>query len=590
MPEKNVNQQKTLMVKKYYSMLISGTFNILLTPLLLMSDTLISGLFLGSESVMAVTLVSPLILMAIFSGSIFSLGIPILYSAAIGKFDKFEADRIFGFGLLMSIIIGVLIFVMTSLFGVTYLNSSHPIPAVLHEATLYLFWMRFPMLFIPAQFLIIEMVFFDGDERLSSLACTVEGVGHVILSTILSHYFGISGIGFSSFIFMLISLLILFTHYFKANSTLHPIMHFSGVLMAKTLRYSIIDASSNLFISVSAAVLNVFLGTYFGSKYLILVSVFLFGRELEMIFDGIGEAISPIISIYIAELCTPGVKRIYTLAEKTSILEGVVVTIILFISASFIPEVLGIKDPYIVLLAKSELRITAFASVFVSLIYLLTSYYKLIERIYLGLFVTALRDVLLAIPVIVVCGILFGVYGVFAGMLLGPVLAWFMTMAYLQLRYKEDAPLFLGRLSKEGNVLLYDMIIEPEYIIEIRDRIENDLKTCSCDSFTINRTRLLFEELFMYIHEQNPEKSLQGECILQLREDSIRMITRDNGKKLDLTDPDLKVECLRSYVISNISQNVSSQRHHLVSMSLNRNVFVVKCEEGFPPYSKEYHL
>lgn len=580
MPKNNINQHKPLMVKKYYSMLISGTFNILLTPLALMADPIIAGLFLGSDSVMGITLVSPLIFMVIFSGSIFSLGTPILYSETIGEFDKNKADRIFGFGLLMSIIIGVSLFVVTLLFGVSYLSSSHPVPAVLHEATLYLFWMRFSFPFIPVQFLIIEMVFFDGDEILSSTACIVEGVGHIILSTILCHYFGISGIGFSSFIFLLISLLILFTHYFKATSTLHPILNFSGVLMAKTLWYSIISASPNLFFSVSAAILNVFMGTYFGPEYLILVSVFLFVREIQMVFDGIGEAVSPIIGTYLGELCKPGVKRIYTLAEKDSIIEGVVFTIILFISASFIPEVLGIKDPYMFLLARSELRITALSSFFVSLMYLVTSYDILIERIYLGLFITALRDFLLPIPLAVVCGILFGVYGVFVGLMLGLVLAWFVTMAYLRLRYREDAPLFLERLSKEGNVLLYDMTIEPKNIIEIRNRIEKDLKACSYDNFTINRIMLLFEELFMFIHEQNPEKSVQGECILQLRDDYIRMITRDTGKKLDLTNPDLKVKSLRSYIISNISQNVSAKRQHLVSMSLNRNVFEVKCGLG----------
>ena len=82
-------RQQTMMSKKFFSMLLGGTLTMLVVSLLLMSDSIIAGAVIGPDAVAGVTLVTPIYSMAAFFGSIFSLGVPLLYSKEMGKF-KYE--------------------------------------------------------------------------------------------------------------------------------------------------------------------------------------------------------------------------------------------------------------------------------------------------------------------------------------------------------------------------------------------------------------------------------------------------------------------------------------------------------------------
>ena len=108
------------MSKKFFSMLLGGTLTMTVCSLLLMSDSIIAGIVIGSEAVAGVTLVTPMYSLAAFFGSVISLGVPILYSIEMGKFNKKRADQVFGLGILMSLIVGILLFIIIRLFGEVY--------------------------------------------------------------------------------------------------------------------------------------------------------------------------------------------------------------------------------------------------------------------------------------------------------------------------------------------------------------------------------------------------------------------------------------------------------------------------------------
>ena len=92
------------MSKKFLSMLLGGTLTMMIISMLLMSDQIIAGFMIGSKSVAGITLVTPLYSLAAFFGSVICKGVPVLYSAEMGKFNKERADHVFGLGVFMSII------------------------------------------------------------------------------------------------------------------------------------------------------------------------------------------------------------------------------------------------------------------------------------------------------------------------------------------------------------------------------------------------------------------------------------------------------------------------------------------------------
>ena len=126
----------------------------------------------------------------------------------MGKFNKRWADQVFGLGVLMSIVVGVVLFLLTSLFGTMYLSSSSPSEEILSQAQGYLSWMRFTILVLPIQTLLSAVVYSDGDETVSTVATGVQGVGNIAFSIILSRVMGIRGIGLASFAFFVLSVII----------------------------------------------------------------------------------------------------------------------------------------------------------------------------------------------------------------------------------------------------------------------------------------------------------------------------------------------------------------------------------------------
>ena len=294
-------QRKTLMSAKFYKMLLSGTLSMTVVSLLLMSDSIVAGRVLDSDAVAGITLVIPLYSLAAFFASIFSLGVPIIYSRQMGEFHKKEADRTFGFGLLMSLILGILLFLLALCFGDIYLRNAAPPGEILDNARKYLFWIRFNILILPLQMLITAMVYADGDEKLSAAADLVGGVGNIIASILLSQVMGIAGISLASFLANFVSLLILLTHFIKKSNSLRFNLYFSIKLIKEVFYYSIIDAATYLFIAILTAALNAFVSARFGPKYLLMISVVTLWNEMQIIFDGVGEAVGPILGIYLGE-------------------------------------------------------------------------------------------------------------------------------------------------------------------------------------------------------------------------------------------------------------------------------------------------
>lgn len=574
---KIAKRQPTLMSKKYFSMLLGGTLTMMVASVLLMSDSVIAGAVIGSDAVAGITLVTPLYSLAVFFGSVISIGIPLLYSTEMGKFNKKRADQAFGFGVLMSIIVGILLFLVFTFFGEMYLRSYGPQQEVLDQANGYLFWMRFTILILPIQMLIANMVYSDGDETISTIATAVQGLGNIVLSIVLSPIMGIRGIGLASFLFNAVSILILLIHFAKKSNSLRWNMYFSFAIMKDVIRYSIIDSSSYLFLAIFTAALNAFISAQFGPEYLILASAITLCREFQLLFDGIGQAVGPIFSVYVGEQNHNGLRSSFSLANKTAIIEGVIVTAVLVIIAPFVPGFLNVADPMLAEWVVIGVRITAFGSTFISILYLLTSYYLVIERIGLGLAVCALRDVVFSVGLAVIIGKIFGISGMFIGIAAAPAVAYALLLIYLVCRYgKKDCPLLLSKVPGDDSSYLFHLSVEPEQIIALQKDVEALLQENDYDKRTIGKIKLLVEELYILIREKNEDKKVLSEFTIFLHPDQIKIITKDDGILFDISEEDVNVTSLASFAVSAYMEKLGDNKHHLTTMSFNRSAFAIK--------------
>ena len=577
----------TMMSKKYYSMLLGGTLTMMVVSVLLMSDSVIAGAVIGPDAVAGITLVTPLYSLAAFFGSVISLGVPILYTTEMGKFNKERADQIFGFGVLISIIVGVLLFVLTSILGDVYLRSYTASPEALAQAQGYLSWMRYTILILPIQQLIVNAVYSDGDETISTIGSAVQGVGNIVLSIILSRSMGTAGIGLASFAFNVVSLGIMLAHFRKKTNSLRWNLYYSFGILKDVVRYSIIDSSSYLFLAGFTAALNAFVSKQFGPEYLILVSAIVLSRELQLLFDGIGVAVGPIFSVYMGEENHIGLRSSFALARKTAIIEGIAVMLILLAAAPLVPMVMNVEDAVLSRWIVDGIRVTAVGTTFVSLLYLLTSYYLVIGQILLGVVACALRDVVLSVTLAVGLGMVLGVWGFFIGLALAPILAYALLMLFLTARYgKKDCPLLFSKVPGDENTYVFNFATEPKEIIAVREEIKSILEKYEVEKYVVGQTMLLIEEAYMLIREMNKNKAVLAECTVSLKPEGVRIISKDDGISFDMADEDISIKSLGAYTVSMYLEKRDLGNRHLTTMSFNRSSFLIKGKDNKIQYHK----
>ena len=557
-------------------MLAGGTLTALLVAAVVMADTFIAGLVLGENGVAGVNLVMPIYSLSSFFALLFSLGAPILYSHKVGAFQKEDADRTFGTGILMTMVIGVALFLMLLLFGDAYLRFYNATPEIYGMAKGYLKWMKFVVLLNPVNAMMAGMVFADGDEVVSSAANLISGVGNIILSVFLCRLIGIEGLGLASFISLAVAFGTLFIHFLKKNNSLRLNLYFSVDIVKNIVKYSIVDSSTYLFIAIFTWGCNRLVAHFFGPDMMFVASVIILVKELQILFDGIGEAITPLLGIYLGEENFSGVREIWHHAKRTAFIESVAVTGLIMILAPFIIRIIGVTDPESAAVATMELRFLSLSLIFTCRLYLDSSYYIIVDKIPLGVLVCALRDVAVSLPFAILGTLIGGITGMSIGVMLAQPVSYLFSVGYVRLRYgKENYPLFIADKENSKRSLFYELKLSPENIISVRDNIENELKRSGYSKEVINRVMLLLEETLMLILENNPKGNVLAECTV-LMGDKLILVVKDDGIIFDLTNSDMVPSSFRSYVISNVAENISNRKKHFLALSYNRNVFEIK--------------
>ena len=430
---------------------------------------------------------------------------------------------------------------------------------------------------LPYNELLDGMLFADGDEKISLCANLTQGFLKVVLSVALCRNMGTAGLALATLISFAVSTFVIFIHFFRPGNTLKPNLTFSKAVLRDILEFGIVDASMYLFVSLFTACMNFFVIRRFGSEMLILVSAVTLIKEGQVLFEGIGEAITPLISTYLGEENYPGVRKIWKLARQSLWAESLLLTFILFVGAPLIVDFLGIKDTSVTGHVVWGLRMMSLTQIFTCRLYLDSSYFILVDKIALGVLDSIRRDLVPVLPLVILGGLIGGVRGMFIGLMIAPPLGYYFSVLYIRKKYGwENYPLFIAELEqKMSDVELYEFSIQPEAVTTLRDEIGIALKEKGYQDGQINRVMLTFEELFMMIYDYNPGKEVLAECLVEMG-DMIRLITKDNGRIIDLTDTDRRVSSLRAYTLSNLIEVYTTQRSHSIAFSYNRNVLVIR--------------
>ena len=558
--------------KKFGAMLISGTFTKAVMYLMLLSDSIIAGYFIGEAGVAGINAITPVTAIVTFFGDLVSTGVGIVFAREVGAMRKRRADEIYGQGLIISIGIGLISAIFLFAFKNTYFSTSGITGDILDQALLYYRFVPINSLLTIVIFYIEQMVFSDGDELINNICYGFQIGGNIICSVILAKHLGMTGIILGSIIGNSLGILACFVHYFRKENTLHFVWHLSLKDFLLTSRYSIVDSSVYICWGLMDFVMIRFVSDHYGVSGLITLAVVVSLIEFGVVLDGVGMAMQPLIGTYFGEKNHCLIKRVMKSGGKAAIIEGAIATLFIWVFAKQFCGLFGITEGEALIPSIAALRIVSLGFMFCSAVSLTTSYYMLIDRIGMATCIACFQNGLLYIILPILGSFAFGLNGLWAGFAVAPVLTLISAYLFVYLHFGRDNFPFLLK-DMESEIVVFDDTLTPEAATALSKNIERSFLSHDYSKEVASRASLFVEEIGLTVLEMNKgvKKPILIELSLFFEADSALIIERDSGVLFDLTNPDAEIKGLSGFVLSGLMQ-AQKEKAYLVTTGYNRNM------------------
>ena len=558
----------------FHSMLFTGTFSVSVVYIMLVCDSIIAGHFFDDPGVAAVNIVRPAAGLIAFLSGIFAFGTSILYSREIGAMRKERAGELFGQGLILSLCISVFSGIMLFLLRDFYFMANGVDGVILELAlALYRFMPLSAALEVLSTFL-SQVIYADGDELCSTISYTLRIIGKIVFSIVLTEKYGISGIILGTAIGNALGILVSCWHFFRKGNTLHFVWHFSVSDMGMIVKFSIVEAV--IYISWAAAdfLLIRHVEQYYGDIEHIVLSVVIGLIEFGVVLDGVGLAVQPLLETYLGEKNHILIKRLMHIAGRAAVIEGLIANVIIFIFAKQFCLLFHINNGPQFPASILAVRIVSMGLVFCSALSLVTSYYMLIDHVMLSAGITIFKDGLLYSILPIICSLMFGINGMWAGLLLAPILGLIFSVVFIRFYYgKERFPFLLE--SAYTDIVVMDDTLTSDSCSVLSRKVGDIMLDHGCRNSIAGKASLFVEEIGLTILEKNSrnKKPVLIEISVLLNEGQAAVIERDSGIIFDITDTDLQIEGLSGYVLGNLMVHQQGKAH-IITTGYNRNMIV----------------
>ncbi len=423
----------------FLSYLIPSVGGMLGISLYVLGDTLLVGRGLGSSGLAALNISIPI--MNIFSGLgfLFGVGGATIVSILKGRGQGKDTNEVFTISFLLSLIFGLII----SIVGLINLEKIASFMGAESGKILKMSMNYLRVLLIGSVFFIINscMIIFirnDGAPKLVMIAMLSSSISNVILDYIFIFVFkmGMKGAGIATVISPIMSLAILSSHFIKRQNTIK----FTKVKMNFKLlkRISLNGIPSFIIESMLGIVIFIFNIAILKIKGNIGVSAYSIVANLSLfcaaVFNGIGQAIQPIISINYGAKKYKRVKETVRLGIYSSLGIGM---FFFFLGLVFPRQLTNIfineVNPELIALSIKGIRLYFISFIFMGLNTVLVSYLQSMEYSKASISISIVRGLVFVILGIVILPKFLGINGVW----LTIPLAEIMTLIFMVLFYPK---------------------------------------------------------------------------------------------------------------------------------------------------------
>lgn len=568
-------KEGTFVRKKYINLLICAILGWIVAILGGMVDSVIAGLFLDSNAVSAVGLITPLGSIILSLGQFISIGCSLMYSINLGASDVEGSKKIAGMGLLVSIILGILMSISLIVFKNPILKFYGCSGELYEYASQYYNPLVFMALIQPTMWTVYNLVTYDGDAKLILIIDILMAASNAALSLLFVQTKGIVGLAIGTTLSYLIGLLLTIPHFFSKSNSIHFKLYFSIKDLFQSIKLSSSTALTYLYVAIVDIAFNKFIIVRFGQDllpaYTVVNVVLNFASFLVCTMTAGGV----FVTIAYGEDNNPAIRRVMKLVHRSIIISSLIFSTLMIFIAQYWPIIYDISDPLVAEASIFAGRVIPITFIFAAFVYNYISFYssidKSIESNILSITYTLIGPLVISFPL----GTIFGFNAMSIGFVFTPIFSVIVLFIYCLIKGEAKRLPYLLNDDDKINAH-YDIKLEKESIVELRDNIHDWLLQQDVKKRTINEIELIIEETLLHIKNRN-KKTIYCECDLLLNKDYIWLITKDNGMIFNMikdADDSLDLSC---YVAARVMEQASS-KSYTTTTSFNRNTYVWKRE------------
>lgn len=547
------------------------------------SDVIISGLMLDENSMQGISLVIPLGITLLFFSLLIAFGTTFYYIKKRSKYNEKDKNKVCGEGLCLSIIVAILFAVLLIGQKESFLEFFNISFDVYKKASLYYPWHVSRCALTAIAFLLAALEIADNDKKNVIVAFSFEFAIHILLAFTLIGEKKIVGLGVSSFLSLVIAVLILLIHYFKRTNTIKFRFCFNKHIFKKIISIGTPLALMVLFNGVIGLTLNKFVIAWFGDMYIPYVTVLMFILNITCIFEMFGIGSYSLTSIYFGEKNNKGIRKVYDYVNKKSYTLSIIISLILIAGCYLIPISFGIESKKVIALSVLSLVAFGLTLCLSSKTYLYNSYYGLTKNDSLSVISKTLYGLVFSLAFSLSFGKLFGIFGVTTGLILAYVLDYIVLKIIASAKNVNEKELDMLLLENNDNKYYdYNLTINENGINELLNSIRQDLLENNIELKFIKEIETMIKKIFLIIKSTNDKynkrydiekkEELLAECDIILTKKYIILITKDDGVIFDITKKSKEIEEHRSRIIANFIEDEDDKKY-LDVLSFNRNSF-----------------
>ena len=557
--------------KKYKKLFICAILGWLVALLGSMADSVIAGIYLDSDAVAAVSLVAPILSICYFFVMLLSQGASIRYSQTMGAFKIEMSKKIAGMAMIIALVLTGLMLAVLFVFKNAIIGFYGVTGNILQLTRQYYQPIAIVAACYPIQYVVYELVFCDGDEKIILLADTVTAVSNSLFSFLLVQKIGIAGLGYGTVISCVLGLLSTLPHFFKKNNSIRFKPYFSVKELFKMVKAGSAFSMITLYVGIIDLVFNKFIITVFSEAYLPAYAVINIVMNFAAALNCAVNAGSVFITVAYGEDNPCALRRAMKLTNCYTLITGVTLTVIMELLAPYWAELYSITDPAVYSVSVYAGRVIPLFFIAAAFAYTYFGYYPLVNKTIEGNILVLCY--MLAGPLVLAMPMAHagGFNAMSWGFALTPVFAIAVTFLYILFtKQLKNAPYLLKK--SEEREAHFDFELTESAIIEGREFIADFLSSQGIEKSVINRCRLVFEDAMGIIRQKNAKKII-CECTVLVSDSRIRLITKDNGVIFDLVQEADNSHDLQSYVLARMQAN-AKEATYSVTTSFNRNVCV----------------